>query len=265
MRLADLQRAFARRILDGDDAILAELDQGRLTDRSTLMRVYEHAYGARLAEVLAADYEKLAQALGEEAFLALAAAYVAARPSMDPNARYFGRHMPAFLAETAPWAERPWLAELAALEWAMGEVFQAEDPPRLAIEAMAALHPHDWPSLRFDLPTDIRRLDCRHGGPEAWLALDAGAEPAPVTEDEPTPWLVWREDARAAFRAMAPGEGWMFDRAREGALFADLCDGLLEWTAGDAGAAAGLAAGYLRAWIDAGLVSGFAVDDHASG
>lgn len=266
MNLAELQRAFARRVLAGDDAILPEIRDNARTDRTVLMHVYEHAYGARLAEVLEGDYEKLLAALGRDGFLEMAAAYVRERPSDDPNARYFGRRLPAFLAGTPPWSETPWLAELAALEWAMGEVFQAEDPPRLAIEAMAALHPQDWPWLRFQMAPDARRLTTRHGGPEAWLALNQDADPAPAAEaaaGETAEWLVWRNDDTASFRAMHAPEAWAYDRAAAGALFAELCEGLTEWS--PAHEAATLMAGYLRGWLESGLVSGYEVDEAATG
>ncbi len=255
MRLAELQRAFARRVLEGDDAILAEINDSRREERAVLMHVYEHAYGARLAEILEGDYEKLPMALGRDAFLEMAAAYVAARPSRHPNARYFGRGLAAFLATTAPWSERPWLAELAALEWAMGEVFVAPDAPRLGLEAMAALHPQDWARLRFLIAVDIRRLGSEHGGPEAWLALAEGADPAAAARGaEAAEWLVWRQDDRAHFRKLPPDEAAAFDRAIAGDVFPELCEALLEWTGAEQ--AAGRMAGYLRNWIEAGLIAG---------
>ncbi len=260
MGLAELQRAFARRVLQGDAAILTEINDSSRADRDVLMHVYEHAYGARLAEVLEGDYEKTLAALDRDSFLEMAAAYVAARPSDNPNARYFGQRLSAFLAKTSPWRETPWLAELAALEWAMSEVFQAEDPPRLAMEAMAALHPHDWPHLRLHMASDARRIETRHGGPEAWLALNEGGDPsaaANAAPKTPSAWFIWRRDARAHFRAMDPPEAWAYDRAAAGAVFSDLCEGLMQWAGAES--AATLMAGYLRAWIEAGLVSGYEI------
>lgn len=264
MRLADLQRAFARRVLEGDDAILAEIEDNRRTDRVTLMHVYEHAYGARLAEVLEGDFEKLHAALGGDRFLEMAAAYVAALPSDNPNARYFGRRLPAFLAETPPWsAEEPWLAELATLEWAMGEVFVAVDPPKLALEAMAALHPNDWPRLTFAIAGDVRQMTSRHGGPEAWLALDAGEDPAAAAAanagEVDQAWLIWRQNDQANFRMAEPAEAWAFERAAAGDSFAELCEGMMEFAAAEQ--AAVLMAGHLRGWIESGMIAGYDIGD----
>ena len=67
MKLAGLQRAFAARVLTGDDAILAHVNDSSREQRTVLMHVYEHAYGARLAEILEGDFEKLHAALGQDA------------------------------------------------------------------------------------------------------------------------------------------------------------------------------------------------------
>ena len=270
MRLAALQRAFAARILKGDPAILPHIRDSARAPRATLLHVYEHAYGARLAEVLEGDYEKLRQALGADGFLTLAAAYVEAYPSRHPNARFFGRHLPAFIEAVAPWSDRPWLAELARLEWAMGEGFVAEDQPRVGLEAMAALHPEDWPRLTFAFVEDLRRLETRHGGPEAWLALDASDDPAlaaaaaaKAEADGPLPqrWLIWRMADKARFRSLEPPEAAALDLAASGGCFADLCEALLEFA--DAIDAATLMAGYLRTWIEAGVIAGYAAADGA--
>lgn len=260
MELANLQRAFAARMLNGDDAIMTIIKDSSLERRDVLMGVYEHAYGARLAEVLEGDYEKLHAAIGPEMFLAVAADYVSAHPSRHPNARYFGAGMPEFLLTTKPWSETPWHGELAALEWAMGEVFLAEDAPHLAMEAMAALHPTDWPNLTFTIAADIRRIETQHGGPEAWLALQEDVDPAPAAAEAAgtaQTWLIWRDEYQANFRAMDPAEAWALAEVGTGANFAQLCEGLMEWVPAED--AAGHAAGYLRGWIESNVLAGYAL------
>lgn len=233
-----------------------------LERRDVLMGVYEHAYGGRLTEVLEGDYEKLHAAIGPEQFMAMAADYVTANPSRHPNARYFGAGLPHFLLTTQPWSETPWHGELASLEWAMGEVFLAEDALHLTMEAMAALHPNDWPSLTFTLADDIRRIETQHGGPEAWLAMHEATEPAPAAAEAAgmaQTWLIWRDDYQANFRAMDNAETWALAEVDNGANFAELCEGLMEWVPAEE--AAGHAAGYLRGWIETNVLAGYALPD----
>ncbi|WP_163367521.1 HvfC/BufC N-terminal domain-containing protein, partial [Klebsiella aerogenes] len=81
------------------------------------LQVYRHAYRARLAEALADNYTVLARALGDEAFDALAQAYLAAHPSRHPSIRWFGAALADFMAvagdELVP---HPGLVDLARMD-----------------------------------------------------------------------------------------------------------------------------------------------------
>jgi len=114
----------------------------------------------------------------------------------------------------------------------MGAVFLAEDAPHLSMEAMAAIHPNEWPNLTFALAEDIRRITTRHGGPEAWLAVNDDTDPAPAAaaaDGDEQAWLIWRDEFQANFRAMDPLGAWALNEADGGATFAELCEGLTEW------------------------------------
>ena len=45
--------------------------------------------------------------LGDRSFANLVKAYIAANPSDQRSARWFGRHMPAFIAKSATFAKHP--------------------------------------------------------------------------------------------------------------------------------------------------------------
>ena len=85
-----LQEDFTRYLLDQPNR-MGELAQGSSrADVALMLNVYRHAYGARLLEVLANDYPKLAALSGEEGFEQLGRAYIAAHPSRSFSARWFG-------------------------------------------------------------------------------------------------------------------------------------------------------------------------------
>ena len=123
--LKDLQESFQRGILAGDDTILAEIKDSAKEERKALLGVYRHAYVARLAEVLADDYEQLHAYLGDSGFAKFAKSYIAAHPSDRKSARDFGRHVPEFLKADAGFAKHPELAEIARLEKALADAFDA--------------------------------------------------------------------------------------------------------------------------------------------
>ena len=72
-----------------------------------------------LEKILADDYEQVHGYLGDQGFARLVKAYIAANPSDQRSARWFGRHLPAFVKKSAAFAKHPEVAELASLEKAL--------------------------------------------------------------------------------------------------------------------------------------------------
>ena len=118
-RLAELQDAFQRAILAGDDAVLSQIGRGPGASREALLGVYRDAYLLRLLPALAHRYPRLAETLGASAFEDLVRSYASTGPSRGPDIREAGRALPAYLASTHPYRDRPALAELAQIEAAV--------------------------------------------------------------------------------------------------------------------------------------------------
>lgn len=253
--LKQLQERFQAGILAGDEAILDDVQDSAREQRSVLFGVYRNAYVARLAEILGNDYTQLHTYLGDEGFAKLARAYIATHPSDRRNARWFGRHLPAFAKETAPFATHPEIAELAALEKALDDAFDGPDATPLAIGDLAAISPDDWPRLTFQPHPTAIRLTFTTNAAEIWSALkDGTSPPAPARWPEPQALIVWRQDDMARFRPLAAEEAIMWDEAVHGVRFGVLCE-MLATFAGEADAAL-RAATYLKTWIDSGMLTG---------
>ena len=135
--LRELQDTFQRGILAGDDAILAEVKDSAKEKRKVLFGVYRNAYVARLAEILGDDYEQLHAYLGDQAFARLVKAYIDANPSDRRSARWFGRHLPAFVRKNETYAKHREIAEIAELEKALADAFDAPDAEPLRITLVA--------------------------------------------------------------------------------------------------------------------------------
>jgi hypothetical protein len=252
--LSEIQDAFQRAIMHGDDAFLADLVDSHREKREVLLSVYRDAYVLRLVEILQIDYGKLLACLGDEQFDAMARAFIAANPSRNPNARWVGARLPEFLQTAPPYAGRPELAELAAFERALNDVFDEEDAPALQVEALAAVPPGDWPSLTFRPRPSFRRLDFVTNALDIWRALDENS-PAPEgsTLIEPLRIIVYRPEWAAMFRSMSEEEAIMWAEAVKGLRFSALCE-IIATYGGEDGAAI-RAAGYLKGWLDAGLLA----------
>ncbi|MET0842133.1 MAG: DNA-binding domain-containing protein, partial [Methyloceanibacter sp.] len=250
--LRELQDSFQRGILAGDDAILGEVKDSA---KEVLFGVYRNAYTARLAEIVGEDYEQLHAYLGDQAFAKLVKAYIATNPSDQRSARWFGRHLPAFVRNDATFAKHREVVEIAELEKALTDAFDGPDAEPLGIEALAAIAADDWPRLVFvPQPTTIR-LTFATNAADIWSALKSeAAPPKPLHLPEPQAILVWRQDFMSRFRPLSTEEAMMWDEAAKGVRFGVLCE-MVATFAGEDDAEL-RAATYLKGWVDMGMLAG---------
>src|SRR5215475_11630227 len=251
------QADFQRGILAGDDSVLVVILDSPKEKREMLFGVYRYAYGSRLVEALRNDHELLHAYLGDEMFDEMGHAYVKARPSENPNMRWFSQGLPDFLRSCAPYSDHPVLADLAALEKALNDAFDGRDGAVLALADVAAFVPEVWKDLKFTAHPTAARLDLASNAAAIWRALKAEETPPDaVMLDEPARLLVWRQQNTPMFRELPIEEAMMWDEAAKGVPFGVLCSMLATYD--DPDGAAGRGASYLHGWITSGCLSGVA-------
>jgi hypothetical protein len=246
--LAQLQREFAEHLRTGTETVAERIAATERVDVATRLGIYAEAYRLRLLEALTTDYPALREALSMEAFVTLANAYITAHPSTYYSLRYFGGHMSQFLRETADYADRPWLAELAEFEWTLSAVFDAADASPYTLEQASVLSPAFWPSMRLCLHPTVRRLNCRWNVAAFWQAVPDWQE-----SESAVPWLLWRKDLRVYFRSLDEIECRALDLSLAGADFSALCVALSELLPETEVPLR--VAGLFRAWIVEALLS----------
>lgn len=149
--LENLYTLFQQSMLSQQPLIESQLKtppKGSLRDR---IAIYADGYYGRLQETLASDYEILAFLLGDKAFSHLCKIYVTAYPSTSYSLNFLGQHLSRFLSEKSPFKKSPWLAEIAACEWAEAEAFSAVNARLLTIAELQSQPAEKWPELQFYL------------------------------------------------------------------------------------------------------------------
>ena len=223
------------------------------------VKVYVDGYRLRLLEVMEDNFTGLHTLVGDEEFDRLGRAYIDAHPSTHPSVRWFSKKLEAFLRATPPYDTHPYLAEMAAFEWAQGLVFDAADDPVADMQALASVAPEAWAGLRFRFHASLRRLELVWNVPQAWVSMDVGdAPPELVAAESPASWVLWRADLTTRWRSLGEDEAWVLDAAREGRSFAELCEGLCRWH--EATDVALKAASFLKLWFSDGLISRISTD-----
>lgn len=184
--LAAWQAAFTGYLQHGtgEDWLSAQTTGQRIAPELRL-DVYRHAYYARLQEALAHDFPALLAALGDHDFGRLMADYVRAHPSASPTLRDLGHALPAWL-RTQGKAEH---ADLAAIEWAVLNAFDAADVPLIEADALAQIAPKDWASLRVRLHPSLSLLALDSNAASYWQMQRKGGVQVALAP-EARSWLV---------------------------------------------------------------------------
>jgi hypothetical protein len=252
-RLPDIQDAFQRFLLAGDPDISSHVVGTRRVPVETRLGIYGDGYRSRLIESLQSSFPVLADLLGEADFETLAARYVNTHESTFFSIRYYGDRMADFLASDAEYAQAPLLAELARWEWAMAAAFDAADAEPIGVTAFAQVAPEDWAELRLEWSPSVQVLELEWNAPELWKAVTQDTErPDPSLSPEPASWLIWRHELQIYFRPLGAEEAAVIAAARGGQSFGELCVLLCEHL--DEHEASLHAAGFLRGWLQAGLI-----------
>ena len=251
--LRDLQADFQSFLLRGDERMLNRVTGSAKVSATRRLAIYYDAYRLRLLEALDSNYPVLHGWMGDEEFENLGLAYLESHPSSHFSIRYFGHRLSEYLANAADFRDRPYLSEMAALEWAMSEAFDAADGRAVNPDDLASIPPQAWPEMRLTLHASVHRLDLRWNVPAIWKAIKEDQAPEePSAGEWPQPWLVWRQDLKIFFRSLSVDEAWAMDAARAYEPFASICEGLVEWI--DAQNVALHAAGLLKRWITDGMI-----------
>lgn len=223
MRLAELQMQFQDGILKDDKAILAAIADPPRTGRAAMFAVYYDAYRLRLAEFLSKDFPVLRDFLGENAFSGLVEGYILAAPSRrQPNARWYSERLPDFMMESPAWRNNRRAIDLARLERALSEAFDAADAPVSSIYALSDIVMEDWPRLVFEYHPSVKLLDLTLGTAQIYGALAGGGE-TPAAQDGMESVLVWRSGGESCYRSLEASERLAFFETRNGKTFEDIC------------------------------------------
>lgn len=187
--------------------------------------VYRDAYAFRLLDVLRDDFPEVAALVGPH-FEPMVAEYAARHPPTHPSLRHFGLRFAAFAAEHPVARRWPHLGELAALEWARVEVFDAREVPLLGLADLDTIEAARWPTRVFSLAPAVRVLPR---------------------------FVVFRRCQVACHRAIGWSEVDALRRVQRGAPFAQVCVALAG--GGSVADAARLALDTIAQWTVDGLLA----------
>lgn len=135
------------------------------------LHVYCAGYPARVRDSLAETYTAVADLVGDDAFAALADRYAASVPLTSYNLNDAGAQLPAFLRHDRLRDERPFLPDLAELEWRVAVAFHAAERPALDPRALAWTV-EDWANAVLQFQPAVTVLSSAWPLLDLWTARD---------------------------------------------------------------------------------------------
>ena len=165
--LDELQAFFAaqlqsRRFLPKNAAVSAQASQliqasGTLSAVERL-EIYREQFWLRHTSSLVEDFPGLSGILGQHAWASLVEGYLAAYPPQSFTLRDLGLQLPAYVQTQLALQQHDLCSDMARLELAYLEIFDAEDAAPVAPEALANIAEAEWERVRIDFHPAVRLL-----------------------------------------------------------------------------------------------------------
>ncbi len=184
--------------------------------------IYANMYFFRLRDALAEIYPRLSALVGDDGFHDLVTDYLVACPPAHPSIDRAGARLPGFVAGHELARARPWLADLAAVEWAMTELHGGPDATPLGLSELRAIAPEELGDVRLGLVPCHALVRSSHAI-DTLLSegtADGAADPAAAA----TTIAVWRPGLVVQRRALSAIEAPLLERLAAGATVAEVCE-----------------------------------------
>ncbi len=206
--LRELQDAFRRGVLEGDDAAACALITADAIPAERRLAIYRNNTFGSLVTVLQAAFPVVCRLVGEPFFRQAAAAFVRAAPPRVPQLLAYGDGFPGFIASFPPARPLPYLADTARLEWARQEALFAADAAPLAPAALAAVPAEAVAGVAFDLHPSARLVTSRFPVLRIWQANQPGNATVPRVDVSAggEAVLVLRPDGAVHNHPLSPGD-----------------------------------------------------------
>lgn len=234
------------------DALARTVCGSGALDATARLDIYANMYFFRILDVLRDDFPGLTAVLGDTAFHNLATDYLLACPPIHFSIRHVGDRLPSFIATHTTRAARPYLEDLARLEAALNDAFDAADVCVQTAADLAAVPAADWGRLRLRWHPSVQLLRCGWAVHELRAAVDHGEVPDPPNCG-PTRLCVWRRGFEAHHRAVDPFEFDGMSSVTDGMTFGAICAAAAEREAD----APPLLAAAVGRWVADGCIAGF--------
>jgi hypothetical protein len=224
--LRELQESFALALLEKGAAAPAGVVSDRLSAEDRFSAYRTNVVGS-LVNVLAAAFPATLRLAGEDNFRYAAQRFVRAHPPRQARLLAYGAEFPLWLRLFRPAQRKPWLAELARLEWARNEALFAADAEPIRAEALAGIAADAIPNLRFTLLPSVRVIAASWPVHALWQQAQDEKPLADPPEKRAQQVLVLRPGLSVKQLPLEPADAALLEALHAGETFATAAEAAL--------------------------------------
>jgi len=186
--LRDFQSTFRSDILHdkGLDGPWTEQLEALVQERGIAppdrLNVYRNNTLGLLGGLMEMMFPVVRRLIGEAPFAYTAQSFIRAHPPTDRVLHKFGAGFAAFLKDFEPAQSLKYLPDIAALEWALHEVFYERDAVPVTLEHLSGILPEAVIGLQFELHPAVRLISSAYPIDEIWRVNQPEFETVPAID-----------------------------------------------------------------------------------
>jgi hypothetical protein len=252
-----------QRALPKDAALAAQANaivsaHGRLSPVERL-EIYRVQFWLRHTASLVEDFPGVSGILGQAAWQPLVEGYLAAHPPESFTLRQLGLNFPQYIASQRALPQHALCTDMARLELAYLEIFDAADAAPLNADSLAGIPESVWESARIELHPALRVLQLDY--PVATLRkqlLQAqfGAEKVLMPAREPQCLLLFRHDLSMIDEQIEPGAFALLQALTRCVPLVEACEQAQTESPEQAAGIAENAGRWFQVWTARGFITG---------
>ncbi|HEY6560071.1 MAG TPA: DNA-binding domain-containing protein [Polyangiaceae bacterium] len=238
-------RAIAERYFTGSDR-LSPVEQ---------LEIYREQFWLRHTSSLVEDFPGLGGVIGQSAWQRLVEEYLERHPPTSRSLRDLGARLPEFV-KRCPWLEHHGLCvDMARLEWAYIEVFDAADAGVLSPEKLAGIPETAWQTARVVLNPALRLLRLSYPVADLRRGLDEPRDRVSIPGAVSTELVLYRSRERTVRdEAVSPAAFELLTHLQARTPLVEACERTVRALPDDAASIERQLTDWFRHWAERGWV-----------
>lgn len=251
----------ARKILPGVETNLEDLVlPSKQLNALQRLSIYGDMYFWRVTEILAKEFPTIQHLVGEELFETLVKDYVTRHPSAHYSLTRLGSNFSAYLADEADdLPHREFAADLATVERAMEDVFDAPRVEPIQYEDLTAIPTERWGDVRLQPIPALRLLQLKYPV-NAYITAVRENGHMDIPGAAPTYVVVYRHHYRVWRVDLDAQRFTILAALRDGETLGSALDSCASLPGTDEASLVDAVSGWFREWTSEGFFCGARLD-----